>query len=224
MLGADEQRLLTALRPKPDEELEDLFKSKSGKYKIEVHFGKNRTLWAPNSGLVICWESGKRFHGGGDQQVHWCGYDDCKMPILDIFFGQFSVVCPHCQRENHLDKYTKRDFARMARETGQDKDKISQLPIIFSERLFKLTNSKLADMLVDLFRKLESDCDLYLKFHPMDIRCRDVPEVRKPDIYEKARSKRYARKGTLIYLRDNIHKDLASGADLKGRFLAAITA
>lgn len=223
-MTTDEQILLQALKSKQDKELESLFEVKSGRYKIEVQFGKDRTLWNPNTGICLVWESGRRFHGGGDQQVHWCGYDDCKMPIRDDFFGHFSVVCPHCGRESILDPHTKKDFAQMARETGQDPRDIAKLPVIFSDRVFKLSNGKLAEMLVDIYRKLDGDCDLYLKYHPTDIRCRDVPEVKKPDLYNKARSSRYARKGTLIYLRDSIHKDLAAGAELKGRFLAALTA
>jgi len=48
------------------------------KHKIEIHFGQDRSGLSHKlcSGALLIWESGKRMHGGGDEKMYWCGYDE----------------------------------------------------------------------------------------------------------------------------------------------------
>ena len=66
-----------------------------------------------------------------------------------------------------------------------------------------------------------------MKFHATDIRCRDVPEVKKPDHYDKARRDRTERKenrGLVIYPLKNIIKDSVGGKPIERCFLNLISA
>ena len=66
------------------------------KYEIELIFSRHRSTLAhkPSPVMLIIWESGRRFHGGGDQKMYWCGYKDCGKPISSDNFAYMHVVCP----------------------------------------------------------------------------------------------------------------------------------
>ena len=72
----------------------------TAKYKIELHFGRDRSISAlkPSLGLITMWESGRRLHGGGDDKMYWCGYQDCGKPVRSSAMAQYHLVCPSCQR------------------------------------------------------------------------------------------------------------------------------
>jgi hypothetical protein len=237
-LGKDEQAILDAVHGSGQlgERLKkDLLKQKNrAKFKLEVTFGKNRriTREALNTGAVLIWESGRRFHGGGDEKMYWCGWTKdwpftpvdkpCGRPILTKFFNINHVVCPSCMRENFLDPYVKKRHINAAKRGGKDVDGLKRMPIVCGERIFNMSPMKLAELLARYWNELECNADLYLKFHPTDIRCRDVAEVKKQDVYDKARQKR--NDGLLIYPLERIIADTTAGASLEKRFLAAITA
>ena len=46
------------------------------KYKIEIHFNKNRTTSGPNTAAVSIFESGARLNGEGDELVYLCNERD----------------------------------------------------------------------------------------------------------------------------------------------------
>jgi len=185
------------------------------KYKIEVHFGKGRTVLGLNACAFLMWESGRRFHGGGDDKMYWCGYDDCRKPIRSSAFGPYHLVCPSCQRECFLDPYTKQQHVVLHPE-------MKRIPVISGERLAKLPMRKIAEFLSALFRDLESNADVYVKYHPSDIRFNLAQDkiTKVIDGMDQARTKR----SPLIYPLKNIIKDVSSGADLTQRFLSLITA
>jgi hypothetical protein len=185
------------------------------KYKIEIHFGKGRTTLGLNTCAFLMWESGRRFHGGGDDKMYWCGYDDCQKPIRSSAFGPYHVICPSCQRECFLDPPTKKVHVRA--HPG-----MKHIPVISGERLAKLPMRKIAEYLTKLFRDLESNADVYVKYHPSDIRfnLKQDKITKVVDGMDKARSNR----SPLIYPLKNIIRDTSAGADLTQRFFSLITA
>lgn len=193
------------------------------KYKVEIQFGKNRSISAlkPSTGVLLIWESGRRFHGGGDQQMYWCGYDDCAMPMSTDNFAQFSVVCPHCKRESFLDQNSKKFHLNEVRKTGGDVQSFRRMPIVYSEKFFKLTPAKIAELIERVWRSLGCNADIYLKYHPSDIRYQALHMTSKSiDQMEKARHLR----GLHIYTLARILRDTSAGAEVRRRFLAFITA
>lgn len=233
-IGQDEQRILDALKaPQISAKQKKMLEQEvRAKYKIEVHFGKDRSISTLKAsvGAILIWESGRRFHGGGDEKMYWCGYAKeagftgdtiCGKPIKSSLFGYHHVVCPHCQRECFLGPDSKRSHIKAARKTGKDVEGLERLPIVMGEMMFRLPPQKLAVELERQWRNLECNADIYLKYHPTDIRVRAAEEVAStPDQYDKARRMR----GLLIYPLKNILKDTVAGASVQKRFLAMVTA
>lgn len=194
------------------------------RYKIEVHFGKDRSISAikPSTGAILIWESGKEFHGGGDDKMYWCGWDDCNKPIRSSAMAEFHLVCPHCQRENFLDPLSKKQHVDEVKRRGQPVRSFQAMPCIVGEKLFKLAPKKLAALLAKTWYDLDCDADIYAKYHPLDIRRRPETHgiVETIDGIQRAREKR----SLMIYPLKNILKDTSAGADLEVRLLAFVTA
>jgi hypothetical protein len=240
-LGQDEKDILDALHGRGElgERLKkDLAANKNkAKYKIELQFMRARSAQPHVSNLfnLQVWESGRRLHGGGDQRMVFCGYwppqgfhgeEECGKPFSDSHFGINHVVCPHCGRENFLDEMTKDVHIIDARTRGEDVKGLQKMPIVNPLLVGKLTPKQLAVLLVKTFRNCDGNADLYIKFHPTDIRCRDVPEVKKPDLYDKARADRNEvaeNRGKVSYPLDRIIRDTVGGASLEKCFLGVIT-
>jgi hypothetical protein len=203
------------------------------KYKIEILFGSNRSvlLHKPSKGVITIWESGKRFHGGGDEKMYWCGWNAdwkhtphdkvCGKPIETRHFGFHHVVCPHCQRECFLEPDGLRRHREVLIKSGMDPKGLDRLPIVSGERYFLLTPKNLALTLVRYWRDLGGNADIFVKYHPTDIRCREVAEVKKADHYTKARTQRPD--GLLIYPLARIIRDVTNGASLESRFVSMLT-
>jgi len=186
-------------------------KSKA-RYKIEVHFGKGRTTAGPNVGAISVYESGNRLNGEGDEMMYICaqrdrglalnipngkdqpvtrGADGCGAFISGASLRGGLAACPSCKSIINAEQLT-------------------------STLLFNLTTEALAERIVRWFDKLEGDCDIYLKYHPDDIRYRAMADVRGLDA---ARSLR----GLTIYPLANIVKDVGNGSTLKSRFQALLS-
>jgi hypothetical protein len=239
-LGEDEKQLLDALhgRGALGEKLKkDLEADKEkAKYKIELQFAAARSakLEVPNLFQVMVWESGRRFHGGGDQRMVFCGYwrgqgypdkEECMKPIADSNFAVNHLVCPHCGREQFLDPQVKARHIEIAREERSDVAGLERMPIVNPTLVGKLSAQPMSRLLARIFRDCGSAADLYIKFHATDIRCRDVAEVKKADHYRKAREDRVEKKenrGLLIYPLKNIIKDTVSGKPLEKCFLGCL--
>jgi hypothetical protein len=165
------------------------------RFKIEVMFEKGRTSAGPNLCGIQIWESGKKFHGGGDELMYWCmdteSNQGCKGPIpSDLIKGPFAM-CPNCNRAIRMDRAV-------------------------NMRILRVPTKVLADELVKLFRSLNSNADLYLKFHKTDVRYIAMEKAKGPDVARRL-------KGMHIYPLKNILKDTANGSDLGARFLAFLT-
>ena len=192
-----------------------------GRYKIELHFGKDRTSSGLCSGCLTIWESGLRLHGGGDEKMYWCGYPGCGKPIASSNFGYAHAVCPLCKREQFLDDKTQRDHVKYLIKENQQVGDLDKLPIVVGEKFFKLYPPTIADLLVTTFNDLGRDADIYLKYHPLDMRYEGKNEtVADLKRLELARIKREP----VIYPLARIVKDLNAGGDLRAHFLAMIRA
>jgi hypothetical protein len=181
---------------KTDEELDTKLGEVRAKYKIEVTFIQGRTVQGPNKLGIQIWESGKRFHGGGDELMYWCkdnrqgNNDGCWSPIGSDFIGEVTV-CPNCKKTWNPEYLT-------------------------MMRIGNVTSQNLAKELATIFRQLSSNADIYLKFHRTDIHYIAMEREKGPDVAKRL-------KGMHIYPLKNILKDTAAGADLAKRFFAFVT-
>jgi len=214
-------------RAKPKLTVDDLQAVKDeqalkAKYKIEVIFSRHRSSLAykPSPCMILIWESGKRFHGGGDQKMYWCGYNDCGKPMSSDNFAYMHVVCPHCQKELFLDPDAKKSHVDAVHQQRGDTSKFKNMPLVVGERMANLTPPKLAELLEKLWHQLDGDADIYLKYSPYEIRYDPKEESTKTmDNLDKVRIQRQP----LIYTLKNILKDIGTGAGLRNRIQAMIT-
>lgn len=177
------------------------------KYKIEVVFGKERSTWKPCAGAISFYVSGSKLNGGGDEKLYLCPRPDCGgiIPPLRRFVKQTKdgraiahVPCPHCGvmwPENDL----------------------------IGEIFCRLAPKDWALAILRLFAKFEHNADIYVKYHPTDIRAKTAMEVARPRGGEEMNKARKQR-GLHIYPLKNIIKDTGAGAQLYDRILAFITA
>jgi len=225
-VGSSHLKPMDEPRSKPTEE--DLQRAKKeeadrAKYKIEVMFHKNRSSLPnkPFPAMVLIWESGKRLHGGGDEKMYWCGYENCGKPIPSDDFGYMHVVCRHCQRELFLDPDSRTLHIKNLKEERRDSTGIEKLPLVVGEKLANLTPPNLAELLAKTWYQLEGLADVYFKYSPHEIRYDKVHETTADmDRLEKVRVQRTPG----IYTLARIRADIANGSDLKDRFLAMIVA
>ena len=182
------------------------------KYKIEVHFGKDRTTAGPNLGGISIYESGNRLNGEGDELMYMCaerdrglalnapgmkdtkvrkGANGCGGFIPGSLLKKGFAACPHCENVVVSENLT-------------------------SVILFNLTTEALAEKLVRYFNQLEFNSDVYLKYHPTDIRHSALVDAHGLD---KGRMLR----GLTIYPLKNIVKDTNAGSSLKSRFTALLS-
>jgi hypothetical protein len=194
----------------------------AAKYRIELTFSRHRSSLAhkPSPFALLIWESGKRFHGGGDQKMYWCGYDDCRAPITSDNFGYAHVVCPKCTREQFLDPDSRKSHIANLRKENRPLNDIDKLPMVVGEMLFNMTPENTAELILKTWRALGGDADVYLKWSPYEIMYDPKSETTKTmDNLNKVRIKREP----VLYPLSRILKDVNSGADLKLCFKALLT-
>jgi len=209
---------------RPDGSLEELVADAvKARYKLEIHFGPDRSSLSHKlmAALVTIWESGKRLHGGGDEKMYWCGYSDCGKPFSTDNFAYMHAVCPKCQRELHLDPQSKQDHLDYLAQENLPVNGMDKLPIVVGEKLMKQTPPAIAGFLAKTWYDLDCNADIYLKFHPKDMRFDKKNFGHEVvDKIETARAKR----DPVIYPLSRILADTSSGGDLKHHILAMITA
>lgn len=181
----------------PDKEAErvmGLDDKSFAKYKIEIMFGPKRTVTGPNTYVMQVFESGKRFHGGGDELAYWCkdvrdGHDEgCWGVIIGDWIRNGMAMCPNC------DSVINADFL-----TGQ--------------RFGKVMTKSLAEHTAKIWRQLGCSADIYCKFDRDDIRIKIMEEKVGAEEAHRLR-------GLFIYPLPNILKDTAAGASVEARFEA----
>lgn len=166
------------------------------KYKIEVMFEKDRTTAGPNLCGIQLWESGKKFHGGGDELMFWCmdteSNQGCKAPFSSDFIAGPVANCPHCG-----------NTILMSRAANM--------------RIFRLPTKTLAQEINKIFTTLGRNADIYVKYHKTDIHYLAMLKAKGPEVAHRL-------KGMHIYPLKNIIRDTVGGADLTGRIYAFLTA
>jgi hypothetical protein len=120
------------------------------KYKIEVMFQRRRSMVAPIYGLMSFWESGAKFHGGGDTKMYMCAskdrkLSDCETFIPDSSNGYGFLVCPNCKKV----------------WKGED---------VSGEIGARLSVEGWATLLLKYFHRMQANADIYLKYPKFDIR------------------------------------------------------
>lgn len=207
--------------PTRDPEIEKILTGNDvrAKFKIEVHFGPGRSGLKDFKALVIPWESGKFFHGGGDGQIYVCldhrlfekdnTTPPSALPVLRRMEKERTewgcgglirssdmrgpvAMCPKCK-----------NLVPVAHLTGQ-------LPFYGSVL-------QLSELVEILFHKMEDDADVYCKYSPTDIRYKTQAEFKG---VEEARRLR----GLMIYPLYRILSDIANGTSLVSRFKACFLA
>jgi hypothetical protein len=185
------------------------------KYKIEIHFNKNRTTAGPNTAAVTVFESGARLNGEGDELVYICnqrdkglalGVQDGKKYDRNVIRGYHGCggVIPGAQIRGGVALCVKCESAMSSEE-------------LTSTLLVHLTTKRLAALVTDIFRKLDSNADIYVKYHPTDIRSQALNDAGGLD---KGRMQR----GLTIYPLNNIIRDTAAGSAVERRFEALFSA
>lgn len=176
---------------------------KHAKYKIELFFGKARSLHKPTPGIVSFWESGSKLHGGGDAKIYFCPgkmrrVNDCEAVIPEAANISSLHFCVKCSRS----------------WKGVD---------VIGEIVANLTMRDWATVLLRYYVRLDHNADLYLKHAKEDIRTIAMIEQAKErggEYLARVRNKRALH----IYPLNRIIKDTSAGADLYGRFVAFLTA
>jgi hypothetical protein len=181
------------------------------KYRIEVLFGRNRTPGGPNVAILTFWKKGSRLRGGGDEKIYLCdrvnaaalknvdfvvGVPEeqvgCGKPIPPEGMTGAMAFCPHCKLQ-------------------------WPPPLLTGELFYKVTTSRLAEVVAKYWRDFEGDADLYMKYHTTDIRYQAM-------VMEHGAQAAYEHRGLLVYPLSKILRDTAAGAELSGRFQSCLSA
>ena len=177
--------------------------SSVARYRIEIQFKTQRSMWKPTYGVMSFWESGGKLHGGGCTKLYICrsmGEDDqgCRAFISDMGNTGMSLICGKCGR------------------LWNPKDVVGELR-------FNNTMQDWAQYIYHYYRLLDHNCDICLKHSPDDIRTTTAKEQERQRGGELLRRMRENR-GRYIYPLANILKDTQGGADITTRIKAFLTA
>lgn len=203
-LSAQEQEIIQQRMKTLDELTKD--PKIRGKYKIEILFGRERSSAKPSVGALSFWESGAKFHGGGDCKVYVCpqrrlNRGHCEAIIPDYAnTGAGYLICPACGSR------------------WKDEE-------VIGEVMGRHTDQDWAKLILKYFLLMDMHADIRIKHPPTDIRSVALVEQEKNkggELLGKARSSRT--RATSIYPLYNIIRDTSHGASLYGRILAFLRA
>lgn len=200
VLSEEEQDALRGRMAALDKLLADQGKAK---WKIEVIFFHRRNLHSHSAGAISIWESGTKFHGGGDTKAYFCPgaelkVSECTGIIPDSANGYGFLVCPQCKQ-------------------------VWQGEQVYGEIFGRWNNRTWSEKLLQLFRRLDHNADFYLKYPKSDLRVAAHAEQQRQLMGERLQRVRRERE-MYIYPLKNIIKDTSNGADLLGRIHAFLTA
>ena len=184
------------------------------KYKIEIQFGKRRTTSGPNACAVTIFESGKRLNGEGDELVYLCAERDKGLALNMVGVPDRKIE----RGQEGCGKIIPSDNIRGGVAICScEKRRMIASESLTSTLLVNLRTERLASMIAETFHKLEDNADVYIKYHPEDLRALTLTLGNE---LNDARMKR----ALTIYPLANIIKDLTSGATLESRLIALFSA
>jgi hypothetical protein len=182
--------------------LED--KEPRAKYKIELRFGKARSIHGLTPGMVSFWHSGTKFHGGGDEKMYLCPgqrllKNGCERPLPQVSIAMGHLTCPYCG-----------NIWRGEQGIG--------------EIACNLYMQRWAVVMLNMFVKCEHNADLVLKFTADDIRSVTMQQAsaKRERQLDTLRGKRA--RALHVYPLKNIIKDTSAGSDLYKRIYAFLVA
>ncbi len=183
------------------------------RYKIEVVFNKDRTTAGPNVVAISAWESGARLDGEGDEMMYICAERDKGLALNSVGVKDREIV----RGKEGCGKFIPGNNIRQGVAICPcEKKRLLNTENLSCHDLLSLTTEELSKRLVEWFHKLDSNADIYVKYHPTDIRYKAMADAEGLD---KARSLR----GLTIYPLKNIIKDTLAGASLQRRFYALLS-
>ncbi len=186
-----------------------LSEKRKARYKLEVFFNDERSMHKPFGGVVTWWESGSKFHGGGDTKMYVCDNNGdyphlegkgCGALMPESSSGMSFLVCPKCG-------------ALWKNEE------------VVGEIFYRLPMQHWATVLLTWFRRLDLDADIRIKYARDDIRDAAMKEVERDrggELLHRVRSEE--RRSVSVYPLVNIIKDTSAGADIHQRILAFLRA
>lgn len=201
------------------EQLESAGKYSRAKWKIQVWIKSDRSVHKPLAFTLSFWESGKRLHGGGDESAFICRRrpntprpkappflalggkspfkkaadpDGCGLVIPGDLASNGNIMCPHCGMKWDTEHIGDSIFYRVPAENA-------------------------ATVIADWFRKLDSDCDIYVKFRAQDVRTKMMALEYGTHIAKQL-------KGLVIYPLAHIIKETSGGTSVEDRFKALLLA
>ena len=181
------------------------------KYKIELHFGKNRTTAGPNVCAVSAYESGRHLDGEGDEMMYICSERDRG---LELASGSAKVHDAPVERGTAgCGAFIRGSSLKAGFAMCPSCQSVIRADALTNTVIVSLPTKRLSVLVTEWFRKLESNCDIYVKYHPTDIRYIAMEAAHGLD---KARMLR----GLSIYPLANIIKDTTAGASLESRIAA----
>jgi hypothetical protein len=168
------------------------------KYKIELLIVGPRSSRNLNLGMLSFWESGTKFHGGGDDKIYFCPgkkerVNNCYAVIPSAYNNLGVALCPSCGC------------------TWKKASLIGEVPGRYPMQVW-------ADLIYRYFRKLEHNCDIYLKHAPLSIRSVAKQEQERQKGGELLQGVR--NRILHIYPLANIIVDTKHGSDITKRFYA----
>ena len=190
---------------------------KPAKYKIELHFNKGRTTNGPNVAAISIFQSGCRLNGEGDELVYICSERDKGLALNAPGVKDRAVIKGYAGCGKIIEGDRIRGGVAICTSCVDGKENMIASENLTSTLLVNLTTDKLAVMVADIFRRLDSNADIYIKYHPTDLRVEAMNNVHNLD---KGRMLR----GLTIYPLANIIKDTLGGASVEKRFKALFSA
>tara|TARA_B100000214_G_C23873788_1_gene583938 strand:- start:412 stop:996 length:585 start_codon:yes stop_codon:yes gene_type:complete len=187
------------------------------KYKIELHFNKGRTTSGPNVAAITIFQSGCRLNGEGDELVYICAERDRGLALNAPGVKDRAIIKGYAGCGKIIEGDNIKGGVALCRGCVGGKDNMIASENLTSTLLVNLTTEKLSVMVADIFRRLNSDADIYIKYHPTDLRVEAMNNVHNLD---KGRMSR----GLTIYPLANIVKDTIDGTSVETRFKALFSA
>jgi hypothetical protein len=186
----------------------------AAKYKIELHFGKDRTVTGPNICAISAYESGKHLNGEGDEMMYICSERDRGLHVG----GQVAKVndAPVQRGTDGCGAFIPGRQIKGGFAMCSSCERVVKADALTNTLFVSLPTKRLAALVTTWFRKLDSNCDIYVKYHPSDIRYIAMEQDHGLD---KARMLR----GLSIYPLANIIKDTTAGSAIESRFVTFLS-